>query len=110
MSNTLQKALDRMALASLDRRLCLIDDRVTGVVRGFQTGLYLCGAGGLGKSYSVFRQLQELECDFRAFNARMTALGLFNALERRLWEQRTGKRKSAFYARRREVESGEFDM
>jgi hypothetical protein len=28
----------------------------------------------------------------------------------RLWEQRTGKRKSAFYARKREVESREFDV
>jgi hypothetical protein len=60
--------------------LRLIDDRVTAVVRGYQTGLYLCGAGGLGKSYSVHRQLQLLECDFRSFNSRMTALGLFRAL------------------------------
>jgi hypothetical protein len=70
------------ALASLDRKLRLIDDRVTAVVRGYQTGLYLCGAGGLGKSFSVYRQLQILECDFRAFNSRMTALGLFRALDK----------------------------
>jgi hypothetical protein len=70
------------ALASLDKKLKLIDDRVEAVVKGFQTGFYLCGAGGLGKSYSVHRQLQRLECDFRTFNSRMTAKGLFNALER----------------------------
>lgn len=70
------------ALTSLDCRLRLIDDRVTAVVRGYQTGLYLCGAGGLGKSYSVYRQLQLLECDFRVFNSRMTALGLFRALDK----------------------------
>jgi hypothetical protein len=73
---------EKEALASLDRKLRLIDDRITAVVRGYQTGLYLCGAGGLGKSYSVYRQLQLLECDYRAFNARMTALGLFRALDR----------------------------
>jgi hypothetical protein len=28
----------------------------------------------------------------------------------RIWEKRTGKRKSAFYSRKREVESGEFDV
>jgi len=70
------------ALASLDCKLRLIDDRVTAVVRGYQTGLYLCGAGGLGKSYSVYRQLRHLECDFRTFNSRMTALGLFRALDK----------------------------
>jgi hypothetical protein len=72
---------DQEVLASLDRKLRLIDDRVTAVARGYQTGLYLCGAGGLGKSHSVYRQLQQLECDFRPFNSRMTALGLFRALE-----------------------------
>ena len=71
---------NREGLASIDRKLRLIDDRVAAVVRGYQTGLYLCGAGGLGKSYSVYRQLQLLEIDFRAFNSRMTALGLFQAL------------------------------
>jgi hypothetical protein len=73
---------DRKALESLDAKLRLIDDRVTAVVRGYQTGLYLCGAGGLGKSYGVHRQLQALEADFRAFNSRMTALGLFLALDK----------------------------
>src|SRR6516225_5140582 len=69
------------ALISLDRKLRLVDDRVAAVVRGYQTGLYLCGARGLGKSYSVHRQLQLLDCDYRTFNSRMTALGLFRALE-----------------------------
>jgi hypothetical protein len=73
---------DHEALQALDRKLRLIDDRVTAVVRGYQTGLYLCGAGGLGKSYSVFRQLHLLECDFRTYNSRMTALGLFRTLEK----------------------------
>ncbi len=69
-------------LATLDAKLRLVDDRVTAVVRGYQTGLYLCGAGGLGKSFSVYRQLQSLETDFRTFNSRMTALGLFRELSK----------------------------
>jgi hypothetical protein len=68
-------------LISLDLKLRLIDDRVTAVVRGFQTGLYLCGGGGLGKTYSVYRQLERLDCEYRTFNSRMTALGLVKALD-----------------------------
>ena len=83
MSNgSLLSKAESDALMSLDCKLRLIDDRVTAIVRGYQTGLYLCGAGGLGKSYSVHRQLQLLECDFRAFNSRLTALGLFRALDK----------------------------
>src|SRR5262249_18414061 len=46
------------------------------------TGLYLYGAGGLGKTYHVLQQLEMLEADFRLFNARMTGKGLFQALEK----------------------------
>jgi hypothetical protein len=55
---------DAQALVELDRKLKLLNDRVTGVVRGYHTGLYLYGTGGLGKSYHVFRQLEALACDF----------------------------------------------
>jgi hypothetical protein len=68
------------ALEALDKKLRLIDDRVNAVVLGNSTGFYLCGAGGLGKSFSVFKQLRHLDCEFRAFNSRMTAFGLFRAL------------------------------
>jgi hypothetical protein len=70
------------ALAALDKKIRLVDDRVTGVARGFSTGLYLYGAGGLGKSYSVLKKLTELEADFRLFNTRMTGKGLFLALDK----------------------------
>jgi hypothetical protein len=69
-------------LAGLDRKLEIVNDRVRAVVRGYATGFYLCGAGGLGKSYSVYQTLQALDSDFRTFNSRMTAKGLFCALER----------------------------
>jgi hypothetical protein len=70
------------ALASLDNKLKLVADRITAVVSGKSTGLYLCGAGGLGKSYTVVRQLQKLEADYRIFNSRMSGKGLFRALEK----------------------------
>jgi hypothetical protein len=70
------------ALASLAKKLKLIDDRVAAVVGGYSTGLYLFGAGGLGKSYSVLKKLSELGADYRTFNSRMTAKGLFLALEK----------------------------
>jgi hypothetical protein len=73
---------DAAALDAVDRKLLLVDDRVTAVVRGLSTGLYLFGGGGLGKSYSVQKKLELLEADFRTFNSRMTALGLFNALDK----------------------------
>ncbi len=73
---------DREALDSLDRKLKLVSDRVTAVVHGYQTGLYLCGAGGLGKTYNVIQELKRLGADFRTFNTRMTGKGLFRELEK----------------------------
>jgi hypothetical protein len=75
-------AADCKALAELDQKLELVRDRVKAVVGGYATGLYLCGAGGLGKSYRVLKQLQDLDADYRLFNSRMTGKGLFRALER----------------------------
>jgi hypothetical protein len=73
-------AQDRQHLESLDNKLRMVKDRVRSVVRGYSYGLYLYGAGGLGKTFSVLEELQDLEADFRHFNARMTAKGLFMAL------------------------------
>jgi hypothetical protein len=73
---------DPEALTALDRKLRLVDDRVAAVVHGYQTGLYLYGAGGMGKSYGVLGTLRNLSADFRLFNSRMTGKGLFRALER----------------------------
>jgi hypothetical protein len=73
---------NHQALADLDRKLQLVRDRVKAVGGGFQTGLFLCGAGGLGKSFNVFQQLDALSANYRIFNSRMTGKGLFRALER----------------------------
>jgi hypothetical protein len=76
------KVSDDGALASLERKLQLVRDRVTAVATGFQTGLYIYGTGGLGKSYTVLRRLDELKTPYKLFNSRMTARGLFRALEK----------------------------
>jgi hypothetical protein len=72
---------ERELLQSLDNKLLLLGDRVTAVVRGYSHGLYLCGSGGMGKSYSVITKLEQLEADFRLFNTRMSGAGLFKALQ-----------------------------
>jgi hypothetical protein len=73
-------AADARALASLEKKLALMRDWVTSVAQGYQTGLYVFGAGGLGKSYTVLRHLDALEANYALFNSRMSGKGLFNAL------------------------------
>jgi hypothetical protein len=70
------------ALASLDKKLSLVEDRVTAVANGLQAGLYLFGPGGIGKSFTVLTRLEEMEASYKLFNSRMTAKGLFRALAR----------------------------
>jgi hypothetical protein len=71
------------ALASLEAKCQNIRDAVTGIARGYQRGkgMYLYGAGGAGKSYTVTEHLKRLDVPYQTFNSRMTAKGLFLALE-----------------------------
>ncbi len=69
------------ALASLEKKLQMLRDLVTAVAKGFKTGLFLYGSGGVGKSYNVLRQLEKLEVGYQLFNGRMTAKGLFRAMK-----------------------------
>src|SRR5262249_34617176 len=71
---------DSDPLASLERKLCLVRDRVTAVARGFATGFYLYGAGGIGKTYTVRSHLDAIGVGSKPYTARMTAKGLFLAL------------------------------
>jgi Cdc6-like AAA superfamily ATPase len=67
-------------LDSLGNKLALVKDWVGAVVEGFQTGFYLYGTGGIGKSHTVLERLEELKASYRSFNSRMTAKGLYLAL------------------------------
>lgn len=69
------------ALASLERKLQVIRDLVTGVAKGYKHGLFLYGGGGMGKSYTVLDQLRRLEVPYQLHNSRMTGKGLFLALK-----------------------------
>jgi hypothetical protein len=68
---------DEAALASLEKKLHLVRDQVTAVARGYKTGLYLYGTGGVGKSFTVLRHLETIDVPYQLFNSRMTAKGLF---------------------------------
>ena len=68
-------------LCTLTTKFQLLRDLTTGVAKGFKPGLYVHGPGGLGKSHTVLRQLELLEVAYQLFNSRMTAKGLYVALE-----------------------------
>lgn len=67
-------------LEALERKRNLVKDLIDGVCRGYKTGLYLYGPGGVGKSSTVFRHLEAKEVPYQLYNTRMTAKGLFQAL------------------------------
>jgi hypothetical protein len=71
---------ERDILAGLDAKFEVIRDRVRAVCEQYATGLYLYGTGGLGKSYTVLKTLEELGYEHHQFHQRITAKGLFDAL------------------------------
>src|SRR3954466_2901098 len=75
-----EKTPHQASLASLERKLHLVRDHVTAVGKGYKTGLYLYGSGGVGKSFTVLRHLERLEIPYRLYNSRMTAKALFLTL------------------------------
>src|SRR5271166_5027932 len=80
MSDMLQPS-DRAALASLEKKLHLIRDHVTAVARGYKTGYFLYGPGGVGKSHTALRHLENSDVPYQLYNSRMTAKGLFLTLK-----------------------------
>ncbi len=44
---------DNNFLASFEKKLQLVRDRVVGAVEGYNSGVYIWGRGGTGKSYTV---------------------------------------------------------
>lgn len=78
----LTMAGDPVALTSLEQKLEVIGDLVTGVAKGYKHGLFLYGGGGMGKSYTVLEQLRRLAVPYQLHNSRMTGKGLYLALNR----------------------------
>jgi hypothetical protein len=69
------------ALASLEKKLQVIRDLVTGVAMLFKFGLFLFGGGGIGKSYTVLDQLRRLNVPYVLRNTKMSGKGLYLTLE-----------------------------
>ena len=67
-------------LRSLERKIQVVRDHSTAVAKGFKTGLFLYGPGGVGKSFTVLRHLESIEATHVLYNSRMTAKGLFLSL------------------------------
>jgi hypothetical protein len=59
----------------------LLADRVRSVAQRFQTGAYIVGRPGAGKSYTVCRVLEECGTDYTVLNARVTPAALYDAIE-----------------------------
>ncbi len=75
-------AADAAHLGSLRKKLHLLWDLVTGVAKGYKTGLFLHGPGGVGKSFNVLQRLKDLDVHHIVYNSRMTPKGLFQALQK----------------------------
>ncbi len=71
---------DTTLLASFDRKLQLIRDRVRGVAERYYTAAYLVGRPGTSKTHTVETELEGLDIPFVLRNARMTPMGLFEFL------------------------------
>jgi hypothetical protein len=71
------------ALTHYHRLVALLADRVRSVARGYQTGAYLVGRPGGGKTHTVCRALEEDGVDFVLVNGRLSPAALFDAFEER---------------------------
>jgi hypothetical protein len=69
-------------LRSYEEKLQVVRDRTVQVARGMAPGLYVHGAGGVGKSFVVEQTLRAEGASFKLSNSRMTGRGLFDVLER----------------------------
>ena len=67
-------------LERLEKKLALIRDRVRSVALRYNTGFFLFGAGGSGKSFAVRGELDSLGTRWVLHNSAMTAAGLFDML------------------------------
>jgi hypothetical protein len=71
------------ALAHYQSLIGVLADRVRSVAKGFQTGAYISGRPGSGKTHTVRRVLDECKADYTIHNGRVSAAALFNEIEDR---------------------------
>jgi hypothetical protein len=73
---------DITALAKLDSKMECIRVAVKSLSGRYQSGFFLWGEGGCGKSYTIFEELRRQRAKYVLHNSRLTARGLADALER----------------------------
>lgn len=71
------------ALISYHKLVALLSDRVRSVASRYQTGAYLVGRPGGGKTHTVCRVLDEVGVDYVLVNGRVTPAALFDEFEER---------------------------
>jgi hypothetical protein len=72
---------DLKHLANYERKLQLVKDQTTLCAKGYWNGLYVHGSGGIGKSFAVLTQLDELKIKPVLHNTRLSGPAFFNSIE-----------------------------
>lgn len=71
------------ALAQYHQLVALLADRVRSVAKGYQTGAYVTGRPGSGKTHTVRRILDECQANYVFLNGRVSPAALFQEIEDR---------------------------
>jgi hypothetical protein len=77
------KAAHSLALDHYDRLVALLADRVRSVVRRYQTGAYIVGRPGAGKTHTVRRVLDDSKTNHVFLNGRVSPAALFDEIAER---------------------------
>jgi hypothetical protein len=72
---------DKEACKSLDEKVADIRDHTILCAQGHLTGCYIHGEGGIGKSYTVIKTLNDQSVQYRLHNTRMSGRGFFNRIQ-----------------------------
>jgi hypothetical protein len=72
---------ERTSYDRLQEKYQIIKDRTLLVAMGWSHGFYAYGEGGIGKSYTVIRTLEENNLEYRLLNTRLSAAGFVQQLE-----------------------------
>jgi len=65
---------------SINKRFSFMEKAVKMVVKGVQNSLFIAGDGGLGKTYTVTKKMEELDANYKMIAGYATASGLYRAL------------------------------
>jgi hypothetical protein len=69
---------DLRLVQEFERKLQIVRDRVNSVVHLYHTACYLVGRPGTSKTFTVKKELEQLEVPWAYRNARMTPMGMFD--------------------------------